>query len=186
VHRLFLFVVVAVACVAQTPQESPAPKTIDPAKRAAIEELFSLMKMDQLMEAMKSQIEPMMSQAIQKSAGDMTSLAPDQRAIFAKEMPAFMKQLMGVMWDRVSLEKLKPEFVKIYDETFTLDEINGTVAFYKSPAGAAMIEKLPQVTGRVMSVTQQLMGDVMPEIMKRTEAWQAEMKKKYGDSLNEK
>jgi len=184
--RFILLVAVGMASFAQAPQESAAPTTIDPAKRAAIEELFSLMKMDRLMQSMKSQIDPMMGQAIQKSVGDMTSLPPDQQALFAKELPAFLKQLTNAMWDRMSFEKLKPEFVKIYGETFTLDEINGAVAFYKSPAGAAMIEKLPVVTGKIMTVTQQLMGDVIPEVTKMTQAWVQEMKKKYGDSLNGK
>ena len=64
------------------------------------------------------------------------------------------------------MKKLKPMFVQIYAELFTEEEINGIVSFYKSPAGKAMIEKMPQMMQRMMPMMQKLMGDLQPEIKK--------------------
>jgi hypothetical protein len=82
---------------------------------------------------------------------------------------------MAVVSDRMSWDKLKPALVKVYSETYTEEEINGIVAFYKSQAGQAMLEKSPLLMQRVMAMSQELVGDLTPEIKRITE----EVKQKY-------
>ena len=59
---------------------------------------------------------------------------------------------------------MKPIYTKIYDETFTSDELSGIVAFYKSPAGRAMVEKMPVLMSKAMAAVQLQMGDVMQQM----------------------
>ena len=57
-----------------------------------------------------------------------------------------------------------PMFVKAYADTFTDSEIDAIVAFYKTPAGKAMIEKQPALTAKIMQTIQAQMADLMPQI----------------------
>jgi hypothetical protein len=66
----------------------------------------------------------------------------------------------------MSWEKFKPAIVQIYAEVYTDEELDGILAFYRSPAGRAMLEKMPQLMSRTMAVAQKLMGDIQPEIEK--------------------
>jgi hypothetical protein len=90
-------------------------------------------------------------------------------------MDEMQQKLMKMVADRMSWEKTKPAFVRIYVETFTETDIDGIVTFYKSPAGQAMLDKMPQLIQKSMAVGQQLMGDLMPEIQRMVE----ESKQKY-------
>jgi hypothetical protein len=62
--------------------------------------------------------------------------------------------------------KMKTMLVQVYADTYTEEEVDGILAFYKSPAGQAMLQKMPQLMQRSMAVSQQLMSDLMPEIQK--------------------
>jgi uncharacterized protein len=109
--------------------------------------------MDQMFEQMKA-----------IAAGALpASATPEQRAK-ALEVQGKMFDLMkNRIW-----EKIRPQFAKAYSETFSEEEIDGMLAFYESPAGRAMIAKMPMLMGKVMAVTQAQMGDLMPEIQRIT------------------
>jgi hypothetical protein len=62
--------------------------------------------------------------------------------------------------------KLKPLYVKVFAETFTEEELDGMLSFYKSPAGKAMMEKMPQMMARMMPLMQQWMADMKPDLDK--------------------
>jgi hypothetical protein len=42
------------------------------------------------------------------------------------------------------------------------------LAFYQSPAGRAMLEKMPAMMPKSMALVQAQMGDLMPEILRIT------------------
>ena len=68
--------------------------------------------------------------------------------------------------DELSYAKMKDIYLQVYRETFTQDEINSIIAFYSSPAGKAMVEKIPitmqkagaLVQARIGPMTQKLQG----------------------------
>jgi len=41
----------------------------------------------------------------------------------------------------MSWEAMKPEFIKLYDDTYTEDEISGILLFYQSAPGQAMLTR---------------------------------------------
>ena len=73
-------------------------------------------------------------------------------------------KVMDVVKTRLSWNELRPQFVKIYSDTFSDEEISGLLAFYESPAGRAMMEKMPLVRSKTMAVAQAAMSEIMPEI----------------------
>jgi hypothetical protein len=87
-----------------------------------------------------------------------------------KDMPAEQRAKVGEMQGKMmalvagSLSKAKPALAKVYTDTYTEEEIDGILAFYKSPAGKAFLQKMPEVMQRSMPVMMKMMGDLQPEI----------------------
>ena len=59
---------------------------------------------------------------------------------------------------------LEPRFIEIYQASFTQAEVDGMLAFYRSPAGQAVIAKMPGAMQRTMVVMQELMNGMMPRL----------------------
>ena len=73
-------------------------------------------------------------------------------------------KLLDSVKTRMNWEKLRPQYLRIYDETFSAEEIDGIFAFYESPAGSSMLKKMPLLISKAMAVAQSQMADIMPEI----------------------
>ncbi len=126
----------------------------EPSKEAKISQVLALMKAealtDQVFERMKTETASM-------SAANAT----EKERAHAQEIQA---KIMDLVKDRMSWEKMRPVYVKMYSETFTDEEIDGMLAFYQSPAGRAMLEKMPQLVSKIMALAQSQMAGLMPEI----------------------
>ena len=122
-------------------------------KRAKIDEIFQITNVDRMVKQITDQMQAMQLAQIAK----MDKAAQPK----AEEAQNRMSQLLA---ERLSWERLKPRFSKLYEETFTEEELDGTLAFYKSPAGRALLEKMPALMARSMAVAQEMIADVMPEI----------------------
>jgi hypothetical protein len=74
------------------------------------------------------------------------------------------QQMMALVVDR--LNQAKPAIAKIYSDIYTEEEIDAILGFYKSPAGKAFLEKMPEVMQRSTPLLMVLMSNLQPEIMK--------------------
>jgi hypothetical protein len=120
-------------------------------KSATAAELLQLTQGDQMMKMM----EPMMRGMLARADKDMPA---EQRA----KVGEMQEKIMALV--AVSLNKTKPALAKVYTDIYTEEEIDGILAFYKSPAGKAFLQKMPEVMQRSMPVMMQMMGDLQPEI----------------------
>jgi uncharacterized protein len=77
-------------------------------------------------------------------------------------------KIMDLIKSRMQWDKMRPQYVKLYSETFSDEEISGMLAFYESQAGRAMLAKMPVLMGKTMSLVQAQMTDLMPEIQRIT------------------
>jgi hypothetical protein len=128
----------------------------DAGKTAKIEEMLRLTKTDEMMQQVMSQMKAMNLQQLQKN------LSPDEKAQAAE----MQQKIFDLVNAKMSWEKFKPAVVQIYGEVYTDEELDGILAFYRSPAGHAMIEKMPQLMSRTMAVVQKLTADLQPDIQK--------------------
>jgi hypothetical protein len=64
----------------------------------------------------------------------------------------------------MSWEKLKPEFVAAYAEVFSEQEMHDLAAFYKTPLGQKVLDKMPQLSAKGMQIAQKHMAEIMPKI----------------------
>src|ERR1051326_2800018 len=125
-------------------------------KSAKAEELLQLTQGDQMMKMMEPMMKGMMAQADK-------NMSPEQRA----RVGDIQQKVMALV--AVGLSKAKPALVKVYTDTYTEEEIDGILGFYKSSAGKAFLQKMPQVMERSMPVMMQMMGDLQPELQKMME-----------------
>jgi hypothetical protein len=140
---------------------SPANALADDAsKNAKIEQMLELTHVDRMITQMLPQMQSVVAAQMAK-----TDMSPEQR----QQAEALQQKMMAMIADRLSWEKAKASYVRIYSETFSESEIDGILAFYKSPTGQAMLDKMPQLMQKSMEISQQLMGDLMPQIQQMTE-----------------
>ncbi|HWR53673.1 MAG TPA: DUF2059 domain-containing protein [Bryobacteraceae bacterium] len=125
-------------------------------KSARAEELVQLMQGDQMIKMM----EPMMK-------GMAGMVKPDMPAEERAKIGEMQRKLMALVADRLS--KARPALAKVYADTYTEEEIDGILAFYKSPVGKAFLEKMPEVMQRSAPMMMVLMGGLQPEIRKMME-----------------
>ena len=131
----------------------------DAAKKAKVEQIFALANIDKLL----SQNLSMIGTQIKSAALQRTfrgQLSPAQQ----KLADEFQDRLMQMMTPLVSWSNLKPTYVNAYAKTFTDNELDGMLAFYKSPAGQAMVTKSPQIMTEANHAVQQNVVALQPKI----------------------
>ena len=150
-----------------------AARADDASKRAKVQDMLDLLHIDktmaQVMEVVKRQTTSMTSQTM---GGNLT---PEQKASIAD----FQQKVFDFIETQVGWQALRPQYVELYASTFSEDEIDGMLAFYKSPAGQAMIAKTPELTQKSMVLVQQQMTTLQPQIQQMIEDFARSAAKKY-------
>jgi hypothetical protein len=83
-------------------------------------------------------------------------ITPERQAILDR----MASKMSAVTTDLLSWDTLLPIYLRTYRASFTQDEIDGVIKFYKSPAGKAYVKKTPLVMQNVMREMQGLAKQV--------------------------
>jgi hypothetical protein len=137
-------------------------------RRAMAEELLNVMNMQDTIEksfAMVKQMIPAQMEKMKQVTGDTNMPA---------NVSSQTDKMMDMLAEEMSWNKIKADYITLYAETFTEQELKDTVAFYKSPTGQAFIKKQPELMKRSMEISQKVMMQIMPKIQAMSE----ELKKK--------
>ena len=142
-----------------------------PADDASVRELLEVMQSKKLLDGMRGQLEANMDAVTQKTLNGKVPSGKQQRALDT------MKSKMMAEWqNELAWEKLEPVYVQMYRDTFTSDEINGLVAFYKTPAGQALINKMPVLMTNIMASLQTMLASMMPRMQAIQKEFAADLK----------
>jgi len=141
-------------------------------KKAKVEELLQLTNMNQLMTQMLGQMSERMKTSAAQQASTM-KLTPAQKPIYDD----YQQKVGDLITGSVNWEKMKPLVVQVYDETYTEDELDGILKFYRSPAGKAMVAKAPQLMSNSMTLMVQQMSTLQPQIEQLTKNFAAQMQR---------
>lgn len=125
-------------------------------KQAKIERILALTNADAVMDQMFSQIKAMTASMTPPGA------TPQQQA----KAQEIQNKVMDLIKARMGWDKLRVLYAKVYDATFSEDEIDGMLTFYQSAVGQAMLKKMPQLISQTMSIVQTQMADIMPDIQR--------------------
>jgi len=130
-------------------------------KRALAEELLDAMDIQKTIEKSFEMMKQMIPAKLkQMSVSENASSDNTQDA---------MQKMMDLIMKEMSWEKLKDDYIAIYAETFTEEELSGLVTFYKGPIGRKFTDKQPELMQRSMQVSQKQMIELMPKIQKLTQ-----------------
>jgi uncharacterized protein len=129
----------------------------------SVERLLQVMKVQMQIETVYAQAMPVMQNAMRQAISAQGGSAEAQR-VFDIVTP----RVNAIVAEELGWAKLKPDFVAIYAETLTQEEVDGLIVFYEGPIGSALIDKTPQLTQRSMQLMQQRMGPLMQHVMQVT------------------
>jgi hypothetical protein len=126
---------------------------------ASIRELMEITQSHQLMDSAMAQMDSIVQASMQQAMAGYTPTAEQQAVIddMGQKMAALIKQEMR--W-----EVIEPKMVDLYRQSFTEEEVAGMLAFYKTPAGQAVIKKMPLVMQRSIAMMQEIMSPMMPKM----------------------
>jgi hypothetical protein len=141
-----------------------APLAPTRATLADAEEVFRVMCFEEMMGKMldqqKKTMGPMMQQQMARAAAQMNLSAEDKEAFMAFQKKAFDDVMGAIMGP-----EMKTDMAKAYSEVFSKEELAGLSAFYSTPTGQALIDKTPEVSGKMQAL-------LMPRMMKSMETMQ--------------
>ena len=133
------------------------------------------------------QVEAMLSQALQQMDGNIAKGMEQglQQSIQGKELTAaqktavenFKNKLSATMKEELSLAKVKEIYVQVYRETLTQEEVDSILAFYGSPAGKAMVEKMPAAMEKASTLMQARIGPMAKKLQAMQEEFVKELAK---------
>ena len=129
-------------------------------KASKIEEMFRITKVDRVQEQVMDQLRGAFGNMFEQPG------VPAEAKESRKELE---DEVWGIIKKRISFAKMKGDYVRIYAENLTEEEVDSILAFYKTPGGLAMLEKLPILMKRGMEIGQAQMKDVGPEIQQAVE-----------------
>lgn len=134
-----------------------------PPSDQSINELIDAMNMprmmDQILANMDQQMKAGMQRGLQQSLHGREPTA-EQRA----EVEKFQKKLIEIIRDELAFDKVRDIYVNAYRETFTQEEVDGLIAFYKSPVGKTYAEKVPSVMQRAQAEMQSRLGPMVQKL----------------------
>lgn len=131
-----------------------------PPSAQSVDQLLSVIDMKKTMDNMLTSMSASM-----KSSFDGTPQVQGMTADQRKRFDAAIASVLTLTREEMDWDKLKPEYAQLYMETFTQEEVDGLLAFYRSPAGRAMIEKMPLLMNKSLQLSQVHMQKLMPRIM---------------------
>jgi uncharacterized protein len=150
-----------------------------PASDASIRQMLDLTNARQLISSMKGQMDTVMNTAMQNAMRGQT-LTPERQAVIDR----MTAKMSAVVSDMLNWDDLLPMYIRIYRDSFTQDEIDGVIKFYKSAAGQAYLKKLPLVMQNVMREMQGFMKPALDKMQVIQKESLQELKELPGNDAN--
>jgi hypothetical protein len=110
------------------------------ASDASILEMLQVMDAEQLVAGLKDQVNQMVSASMQQALRGK-KLTPEVQTVIGR----MQTKMLATADQMLSWEVLEPIYLRTYRASFTQDEIDSIIAFYKTPGGQALIKKMPTV-----------------------------------------
>ncbi|MFQ6576145.1 DUF2059 domain-containing protein [Pseudomonas sp. UM16] len=124
---------------------------------ASAEKFLMMAHADKLGTPVYMQVQQMFAQRFEQ-----TKAPASKKAV----LDTYQAKANAALDQAIGWNKLKPDMVKLYTTTFTEKELKDLVAFYQSPLGKKVLEKMPQVTQQSAQLTQKKLESAVPVVNK--------------------
>jgi len=137
----------------------PLAARADQASRhAKAAQLVVLLRTEHMVQQNSATILKQVSDAADKVAGPNPT--PESKASLA----AVEKNISQLIDAQLGWKAIEPSIVDLYAKNFTEQELDAIVAFYKTPAGLALIAKIPWIDSQVQQLAQSRLTILQPQI----------------------
>ena len=123
-----------------------------------------------MVDAMFAQMHAFMKQTMQQAAQGQ-QLSPK----IQKDIEKRHNETMTSVKELLDWNKLEPMYVRVYQKSFTQQEVDGMIAFYKTPTGQAVLNKMPVVLQNTMAEVQQMMQPMIQRMQRMQQEVVAEI-----------
>lgn len=126
-------------------------------KTAKLNELVQMtnINMDAMADSMYSQLNMML-----KNMAKEMDVQPSEQAI----LNDYSHQMVAMVKDELSWDKMEPLIVDVYSRNFSEQEIDDMLAFYKTETGQSMLKKMPIVMQESMLASQHVIQNLLPKV----------------------
>jgi len=135
-----------------------AARADDATQHARAQELITVLKSQQMLGQLSTNLEQQAHNAAMQIVG--ANATPEATA----RVQEFDKKVAGMVDAQLSWNAIGPEVVNIYAKTFTEEELTGILNFYKSPAGAAFVAKMPTVNTQLNQIAQPKLAALQTQV----------------------
>lgn len=125
----------------------------------SLKQLLELSGSKKLVDDMQKQLQAVFTQSMNQTLANQKLTPEAQEKV--KEMQS---KLTALMMEELSWENLEGLTLQVYKETFSQEEIDGLITFYKSPTGKTFIAKMPTVMKKTIALTQERIKPLMQKV----------------------
>jgi hypothetical protein len=141
-----------------------------PASDQSIKQLFAVTQVQKMIEGMQSHMTSVIDDSVQQALRGQTPTAGEKKAL------ENMKEgMLAIMRSELAWEKLEPTYLRLYRASFSEEEVVGMLEFYRTPAGQAVITKMPALVQQSLAEVQRTTAEMIPRMQKVKERFAAEM-----------
>jgi len=165
------FLIVSLAAV------STAFTADTPPSEDSIKELLDVTQAHKMVDTMNSQMQSMLKNSMQ-AATQGQKVTPKVQ----KEIDDIQQEMASETKEVLSWSKLESMYIRVYQKSFTAQEIDGLIAFYKTPTGQALLTKMPIVLQNTMTEVQQMILPMVQRMQQKQQqiATELQSQKKAG------
>jgi uncharacterized protein len=156
-HRLALLLVLALTYPLAT-------RADEASHRAKAKEVMTLLHTQRMVK----QVSDNLTKQVTDAAESVASANPSPET--KSKVADFEKQATQLIDTQLSWDSMQAGFLDVYTKNFTEEELDGIIAFYKTPAGTALLDKMPAVNSQVTQFGNTRMSALQPELKQQFEA----------------
>lgn len=140
-------------CLASTsaPAAAPSPESI--------ERLLKAMDAEQNVKNVQQYGDAMLKGTMDR-VFQLRPMKPEQK----EKLEAVREKLAATMREELSWESMKAIYLEIYAQQFSREEVDAMITFYESPAGRALVVKMPAVLQKSSDLMQARLQGLMQKL----------------------
>jgi hypothetical protein len=142
-----------------------------PASDESIRQLLAVTQTQKLIDGMQTQIDEKLDSFAQQVMKEKNPSPSQQQALINMH-----NKVTTLIHGMMAWEKLEPMYIRLYKESFTEEEVVGMLSFYMTPAGQAVIKKMPVLMQKSMLEVQSISTEMTPKMQKIQQEFIAELK----------
>ena len=137
--------------------------------------LLTLTRSEQLIEKSRADMEKYMRSGVAMGLGGRQPSEREQQII-----DKMVRDSVAVMREALDWPSMRDFMAGLYAQHFSQEEVDGLIAFYRSPAGEALVNKMPLVMDASVANIQRTMVGIAPRLQAISAQAQKELRKAAG------